>query len=58
MENEDKEAVLQLNAYMSYDSSKLTEQQALDKIEEIMHELDENHGVIINIQARGIQDKL
>jgi L-asparaginase/Glu-tRNA(Gln) amidotransferase subunit D len=51
-----KEAVLKLHAYMKFDSSKLSEQQAVDKLEEIMHELDETHGIVINIHDRHIQD--
>ena len=35
----DKEAVIIASAHFSYDSSKLSEQQAMDKLEEILNEL-------------------
>lgn len=49
------EAVLKLHAYMEYDSNKLSEQQALDKIEEVMNELHEKHGITVNIHERYVQ---
>lgn len=54
---DDKEAFVRLSAYMSYDSSKISEQKALDKLEEFLNELDEKHGISINIHERNVQDK-
>lgn len=50
------EAVLKLNAYMEFDASKISQQQALDKIEEVMNELHEKHGITVNIHERFTQD--
>lgn len=52
----DKDAVLTLRAYMSYESKELSDQQALDKLEEIMNELQEKFGVSISIDV--IQRKI
>jgi hypothetical protein len=51
-----KEAVIKLHTYMQYDPKKLTEQQAIDKLEEILNELEEQHGISINIHERYTQE--
>jgi|GEM_PF-4117697 len=51
-----KEAVLHLHAYMEFDSSKIQEQEAIDRLEEILNELEERHGISINIHERYTQD--
>lgn len=51
-----KEAVVSLHVYMNYDSSKLTEQQALDKLEESINELEEEQGFAVNIHERYVQE--
>jgi hypothetical protein len=54
----DKEAVLKLGIFMKFDSSNLTEQQALDKMEEIALDLQDRYGieVSIDVEQRYIQE--
>lgn len=53
-----KEAVLKLGIFMKFDSSDLTEQQALDKMEEIVLDLQDRFGieVSIDVEKRYIQE--
>lgn len=54
----DKEAVLKLGIFMKFDSSDMTEQQAIDKIEEIVLDLQDRFGieVSIDVENRYIQE--
>lgn len=54
----DKEAVLKIGIFMKFDSSEMTEQQALDKMEEIALDLQDRYGieVSIDVENRYIQE--
>jgi hypothetical protein len=51
-----KEAVVKLHTYLRFNPEELTEQKALDLLEEILNELDEKYGIAINIYERSVQE--
>lgn len=53
-----KEAVLKLGIFMKFDSSKISDEQALDKIEEVVLDLQDRFGieVSIDVENRYIQE--
>jgi hypothetical protein len=51
-----KEAVVKLHTYMRFNPEEITDQKALDSLEEILNELDEKYGITINIHERKIQE--
>lgn len=54
----DKEAVLLVEVYLQFDSTKITEQQALDKVEEAINELEEKHALSVIVHKRNVKNAL
>lgn len=56
----DKEAVVKLHVYMKFDDTEMSDQQALDKLEDILNEINEKFGVdvAINVHERYVQEAL
>lgn len=48
----DSQAILTLKAYMSFDSKELSNQQAVDRLEEHVNELQEKYGISISIDVQ------
>jgi hypothetical protein len=55
---ENKEGVLKLGVFMKFDSQKMTDEQALDKMEEVVLDLQDRFGaeVSIDVEKRGIRN--
>lgn len=47
----DKEAVLELKIFMKFDSERTNEEQALDKMEEVVLDLQDRFGIEVSIDV-------